>query len=213
MRIKKISEEHILTQLNKRSWAKIPDKDDILIWDGDYTNSLTDGLDEESLRETIGNGEPFQVAREVTGLSPSDLQDKNNYDVHYDDSGEEFLLSMLAPFTEGEWEFRDIFNGDNKDLLQKLFDELYKTSIEFVRANPQILSEKMAYRKGTKWSYFIKPKGRKFRKATADEVAEFLQKNEKAERLRKEDRTKTEAYQAALAKVPALDRIALGICG
>ena len=211
MRIRKISEEHILTQLNKRSWSKIPDKDDILIWDGDCTNSLTNGFDEESLRETIGNGEPFQVAREVTGLSPSDLQGENNYDVTIDDDGEEFLLRMLAPYTEGDWEFKDIFDADNEDLLQELFDEIYKTSMEFIKKNPQILSEKATYRTGTKWSYFIKPKKRKFRAATADEVTEFLEKREKERRSRKEDRTKTEVYQAALSKLSVFDRIALGI--
>lgn len=141
----------------------------------------------------------INVAKVVNTLSVSDLQQNLDYFDFDSDSLEELLINMFGPYTEGDWNFTDLFsskfiaeNGEERDTKEFFSKIIFYHLKIFIQQNPSVLSDDPE-------NFYTVKKHKTFifedsfwREATIEEIRDVEAKlaNKEAEILKKEAKRK-----------------------
>ena len=194
MRVKTHTTSYVLSALN--SPKELKQKSELVFFDDEYWTPLY-------MLDTDYDYEPgtvIEVGIETSSISPSDLSDESK--IESDDECtvfRDFILESVSPYTDGDWEFKDIFNPKELGLLNDLLEKLHETTLEFVGKYPQILSEDPnGFFKINKSKKFVLRRDGRWELATEEDVKLHQYELEKYQIAWKEKQAKREEILSKL---------------
>lgn len=211
MRKIKITKKSALAALNHEIKNEIPylsivtdETENFSSFYGEYAQDEVERIQKES----CSRSEAITVALEIETLSLSDLKDAFEVDPLYSydpdyviEQSESWLMDMFAPHTEGDWDFEDVFNVNQPQLIHDLIEVMVLKGKEFIKENPKVLSENGMFFNAKKSFQVVYDTGR-WRETKPEDLTVNTVDSRKQQK---------EIIRSALSKLTAKERLALGV--